>query len=95
MKIGKFIARLIDIKKVHEVPEELKPYIDFKAGLENREIGGNERVAIFNVVTTLCYIPVFLDPGKTISDVEEEIKLNSALIHPESKEIVKRALEQE
>ncbi|MDI6654980.1 MAG: DUF749 family protein [Candidatus Hydrothermarchaeota archaeon] len=91
----KFTATLVDIKRIHEVPEELMPYVSFKAEIEGRKIKvkGSERVAIFNIASTTSYIPVFLDAGKTIEDVEREIKEQAfAKLSSESREVIKKAL---
>ncbi|MFH1774889.1 MAG: DUF749 family protein [Methanobacteriota archaeon] len=89
----KFTATLVDIKRIHEVPEGLMPYVNFKAEIEGRKIKGSERVAIFNIASTTSYIPVFLDAGKTIEDVEREIKEQAfAKLSSESREVIKKAL---
>lgn len=89
----KFIATLVDIKHVHEVPQEFMPYVNFKAELEGRKLKGSEKVALFNIASTTSYIPVFLDEGKTLEDVEKEIEAQaSAKLSSESKEIIKRAI---
>jgi len=89
----KFIATLVDIKRIHEVPERLMPYVNFKAEIEGRKIKGSERVAIFNIASTTSYISVFLDAGKTIEDVEREIKEQAfAELSSDSRKIVASAL---
>jgi hypothetical protein len=88
-----YIATLIDIKEVSRLPDEIRPYVEFKAQLENRELQGDEKVAIFNIVTTTAYIPVFLDEGKTLEDIEEEVSRDGhASIHPESRNGLRRFL---
>lgn len=89
----KFIATLVDVKYVHEVPEALMPYVNFKAELEGRKIKGSERVAIFNIASTTSYIAVFLDEGKTLGDVEREIEEQAfAELSSDSREVVRKAL---
>lgn len=89
----KFIATLVDIKYVCEVPVGLMPYVNFKAEIEGRKIKGSERVAIFNIASTTSYLPVFLDAGKTLEDVEREIKEQAfAELSSDSRKIVASAL---
>ncbi len=88
-----FSAILLDIKDVKKVPAEFRAYVDFKIAHEGREIRGDERVAIFNIADTSSYAVIFLDPGKTIADIDGEMRrLYSASVHPASKEALKRAL---
>lgn len=89
----KFIATLVDMKRIHEVPQDLMPYVNFKAELEGRKIKGSERVVLFNIASTTSYIPVFLDEGKTLQYIEKEIEEQAfAKLNPESREIIKKAL---
>lgn len=89
-----FIASLVDIKRVSSLPRELRAYVDFKAELNRRKLDGSERVAIFNIATTISYIPVFLDKGKSLEDIEKEIKDEAhAVLTHEGREILKRSLE--
>jgi hypothetical protein len=70
---GKYQAVLITIAKVRNVDEELRPFVNFRANIEKREINDDDDVAIFNVHGTSSHFVVFLDPGKSTKDVEEEI----------------------
>jgi len=55
------------------VSEELLPFVAFRANLEHRDLRDGDEVAIFNVHGTSSHFVVFLDPGKTPEDVEEEM----------------------
>jgi hypothetical protein len=89
----KFIASLVDIKEVDKVPSELLPYVEFKATYEGRLLKGGEKVALFNVASTTSYLAVFLDPGKTLREIEAEVKNQAfADIHPESKNSLRKYL---
>lgn len=90
----KYLARVIDIKDFADLPGEFLPLAEFKAGAENREITGREKVAILNIETTSSYIPVFLDPWKGIEDVEKEVEeFAYADIHYDSKVLIKNVLD--
>ncbi len=90
---GKFVATFVDIKEIGKVPPEIAPYVDFKIAYEGRVIRGGERVAIFNVATTASYAVVFLDKGKTLKDVEEELERESyAKLSYESRQVMLRIL---
>ncbi|MEE8167688.1 MAG: DUF749 family protein [Candidatus Hydrothermarchaeales archaeon] len=89
----KFVAAFLDIKDINKVPEDIAPYVNFKIAYEGREIKGDEKVAIFNIADTSSYAVVFLDPGKSIEDIAEEVKRESyAVLQPEGRDIIKRAL---
>ncbi|GBE18004.1 MAG TPA: DUF749 domain-containing protein [Euryarchaeota archaeon] len=87
-----FVASIADTKYVREMPEEYLPYVNFRAGLEGRVLQGDERVAILNVSTTTSYIAVFLDPGKTISDLELEVEESGAALNADSKIVLQKIL---
>jgi hypothetical protein len=89
----KHVASIADIKYIKDLPEEFIPYAVFKARMEGRTLNGDERVAILNVATTTAYIALFLDKGKTIEDVEKEVKDSSAILNCDSKKILKELLE--
>ena len=88
----RFIAKIADIKKVKEADDEYKPYIEFRAKMERRELSGDELVVILNVETTTSYIPVFLDREKSIEDVEAEVKESGAEINKDSRRVIEDLL---
>jgi hypothetical protein len=59
--------------KVANVGEELMPFVIFRANIEKREPRDDDDVAIFNVHGTSSNFVIFLDPGKTVKDLEEEL----------------------
>jgi hypothetical protein len=92
--VGKFIASLVDVKRVDKVPIELRPYLEFKANYEGRSLRGDELVAIFNIASTTSYLPVFLDPGKTLEEIEEEIAAHGfAKLNPASRAALRKHIE--
>jgi hypothetical protein len=70
---GKFRAVLVSVTKVRSVGDDLMPFVAFRANIEDREMNEDDEVAIFNVHGTSSNFVVFLDDGKTIEDLEEEI----------------------
>ncbi len=54
----------------------------------------DDRIVILNVATTTSYIPVFLDKGKTIKDVEREVEGSSAVLNTDTRNIIKDLLEE-
>ncbi len=87
-----YVASIADIKYVKDMPEEFMPYVHLKASLEGRELKGDEQVAILNVSTTTSYIALFLDKGRTIDDVEQEVEESSARLNSDSKELLRGIL---
>jgi hypothetical protein len=90
----KYIASIADIKHIKDMPEEFIPYVTFKASQEGRILRGDERVAILNVSTTTSYIAVFLDEGKTIEEVEEDVGESSVTLNKDTREVLERLLEE-
>ena len=90
-----YVASLMYIKKVSELPHEMMPYVEFRAALDKRELTGEETVAVFRIVSTDSYHPVFLDDGLTASDVARDIEKGAAArVNPESLTVVKNFLKQ-
>ena len=87
------IARLIAITEVKNVPQDIRPFVEFKAAVEQRELDANERVAILNIDTTSCYIPVFLKNPPTIADLEKYLEGQDAKLTPDSREALRTHLE--
>jgi hypothetical protein len=70
---GKYRAVLVSMTKVASVGDDLMPFVVFRANIEKREPRDDEDVAIFNVHGTSSNFVIFLDPGKTVKDLEEEL----------------------
>jgi hypothetical protein len=99
---GKFKAVLLTITKVRGVSQDLLPFVQFRARMEEREPQPEDDVAIFNVHGTGSHFVIFLDTGKTMDDVDEEIVPYNVVISTpdrqriatdlESKALLKEAL---
>jgi len=88
-----YIATLVGIFKRNEISEELLPFVEFKAKLEGREVLADDRVAIFNILTTRSYLVVFLDKEKRLEDIEKEIEEQGyARLNQESRTLLEKAL---
>lgn len=80
----KFRATLLSITEVASVPQDLRPFVEFRANMEGREARPKDLVAVFNVLTTSSHFVVFLDPGKTVAEVEAEVAPYEVLIPAET-----------
>jgi len=79
------IARLIAITEVRNVPPDIRPFVEFRAAVEERKLADDERVAILNIDTTSCYVPVFLKDPPTMADLEKYLETQDAKLTPDSK----------
>lgn len=70
---GRFRAMLLAITEVENVPLDLMPFVQFRSAIEGRNPAPQDLVAVFNVLTTSSHFVVFLDPGKSIAQVEAEM----------------------
>jgi hypothetical protein len=82
------IARLVAITEWKNVPSEMRPFVEFKAAVEERQLEDKELVAILNVETTTCYIPVFLKDPHSMDEVEKDLANQDAKLTPDSKEVL-------
>ena len=92
-RTGKFRAVLLTITKVRQVIEDLKPFVVFRANIEEREADPDETVAIFNVHGTSSHFVVFLDDGKTMDDFDEEIVPYSVVLSHTDRQRITTELE--
>ncbi len=86
------IARLVAITEWKNVPSEMRPFVEFKAAVEERELDDKELVAILNVETTTCYIPVFLKNPHSMDEVEKDLANQDAKLTPDTKEVLAKHL---
>ena len=95
MSSVEYVASLMYIKKVSELPSDMMPYVEFRAALDKRELSGGENVAIFRIVSTDSYHPVFLDHGTSAHDVALDVEAGAAArVNTESLGAVKNFLRQ-
>lgn len=95
MRLVEYVATLMYIKKVSELPADMMPYVEFRAALDKRELTGSETVAIFRIVSTDSYHPVFLDQGTNARDVALDIEAGAAArVNTESLGAIKNFLRQ-
>ncbi len=80
------LARLVAIIELANVPPDIRPFVDFKAAVEERKLDDKERVAILNVDTTTCYIPVFLKDPPTLEQLEEDLRKQDTQLAADSRE---------
>ncbi|UCC94082.1 MAG: DUF749 family protein [Thermoplasmata archaeon] len=77
---GKYRAVLVSMTKVSSVGEDLMPFVVFRANIEKREPRDDDDVAIFNVHGTSSNFVIFLDPGKTVEELERELEPYNVVI---------------
>ena len=79
------VARLIAVTEVRNVPPEIRPFVEFRAAVEEREVDEGERVAILVIETTSCYIPVFLKDPVTMEELEKRLADQDAQLAADSR----------
>ncbi len=87
------IARLVVITELKNVPPDMRPFVEFKAAVEERQLEDDEMVAVLVIDTTTSYIPVFLKPPlMTLAEVERQLAAQDAQLSADTKEILARHL---
>jgi hypothetical protein len=86
-----FIARLLSVSKLSEVPGEVMPFVQFQANLKKVELKGNEEVAVLQIEGTDCYHPVILK-GAKLSAIEKELAEIDAELSKETRDKLKKVL---
>ncbi len=83
---------MVAITELKNVPPDIRPFVEFRAAVEDRQLVENEVVAILNIDTTTCYVPVFLKDPMTMGELEKELKQQDAALAVDSKEALSRHL---
>ena len=86
------IAKLLAITEVKNVPPEIRPFVEFKAAVEERSLDQNERVAVLVIDTTTCYVPVFLKNPPSLANLEEALAKQDAKLTYDTKEVLAKVL---
>ena len=84
------IARIMAITEVKNVPPDIRPFVEFKAAVEDRKLAEDEKVAVLVIDTTTCYIPVFLKNPMPLEQLEQELAGQDAKLTPDSREALSR-----
>ncbi len=80
------VARLLAITEVRNVPPEIRPFVDFRAAMEERELDDAEKVALLVIETTSCYIPVFLKDSESLTELEKRLADQDAKLATDSRD---------
>ncbi len=86
------VARLVAITEVRNVPPDIRPFVEFKAAVEERKLDEKDMVAILNIDTTTCYVPVFLKDPVALKDLENELAKQDATLTVDSREVLSKHL---
>jgi hypothetical protein len=86
------VARLIAITELRNVPSDIRPFVEFKAAVEDRQLDEKEMVAVLNIDTTSSYVPVFLKNPISLEQLEKELGQVDAKLTVESREALARHL---
>jgi hypothetical protein len=88
-------AELISINHVSAMPEEIWPFVQFKAKLKKRELRKDQIVAMLLVQSTSCYIPIFLDDHSDIEEIKRELGEQDAELSPSAERAIREYLEKQ
>jgi hypothetical protein len=86
------VARLVAITELRNLPPDIRPFVEFKAMVEDRELDEKDVVAVLNIDTTTCYVPVFLKEPPTMDRLEKELAQQDAKLSSDSKEALSNHL---
>jgi len=86
-------ATIAHLGQAKKTPPELQGFLNFRAGLDRRELAGDEQVAIFRIDGTDSYHVVFLERGTTLEQIEKALAAIEAVPDPKSRRVLAKALE--
>ena len=84
------VAKLVVITEVRNVPPEIRPFVDFRAAVEDRTLDDDELVAALVIDTTTSYIPVFLKDPPAMADLEKALVAQDAQLTADTKAALAR-----
>ena len=76
-----FMATLGGIFKYKDLPEEMGPYVQFKATLEKREVKDDDEIAILDITGTTSHHVLFLDSYDNVDQIRDELKEADAKVN--------------
>lgn len=85
-------ATVAYIGKASGAPTELQGFINFRAGLDQRELAGAEPVAVLRVGDIDCYHVVLLDKKPTLAAIEHELSGIDAVLDDKARSGLKAAI---
>ncbi|HIH02178.1 TPA: DUF749 family protein [Thermoplasmata archaeon] len=68
------------------MPPDIRPFVEFRAAVEEREVDEDEKVAILVIDTTSCYIPVFLKNPESLDELEARLAEQDAKLAADSRD---------
>jgi hypothetical protein len=86
------VARLLAVTEVRNVPPEIRPFVEFRAAMEERELDEAEKVALLVIETTSCYLPVFLKDPETLAELERRLADQDAKLAVDSRDALSKHL---
>jgi len=66
-------ATVAYIGKASGAPPELQGFINFRAGMDKRDLKGPEPVAVLRIGALDSYHVIFLDKGPSLAAIEKEL----------------------
>lgn len=87
-----FIASLVGIFKYRELPEKYGPFVQYKASLEDKNIGEDDEIAVLNVSGTESYHVLLMNSYENINEIIEELKEADAKLNYSTKKILEAHL---
>jgi hypothetical protein len=87
------VARLLAVTEVRNVPPDIRPFVEFRAAMEERELDEGELVAILVIETTSCYVPVFLKDAESMVELEKRLADQDAKLATDSRDALAQHLE--
>ena len=84
------VAKLVVITEAANVPPETRPFVEFRAAVEDRTLEDKELVAVLVIDTTTSYIPVFLKGRPSMAELEGTLKAQDAVLAADTKAALAR-----
>jgi hypothetical protein len=83
-------VNLVVITEVRNLPPDIRPFVFFRADVEERKLSEDELVAVLVIDTTTSYVPVFLRDPPAMKDLEDMLARQDAQLTSEARNALSR-----
>lgn len=88
-------ATIVFIGRSGDTPAGLQGFLNFRAGIQKRQLKGDEAVAVLRIGDTESHHVLFLDGGADLGTIEKELAGIEARLDPKARLELKKALKPE
>ena len=83
-----YIAKLVTVTPYSQLSSEFRPFVDFRAQLEDFEVHADDEVAVLQIEGTQRFFPIFLERTVDITETEKELAKQDTKMNEETRAVI-------